>query len=70
VESSSVPTQDRLGLDDCDNLQDLWKPAIQLDEEQAVMVGEPDTTTAAALRDNQLVPKHCVLGFKPQPRLE
>jgi hypothetical protein len=29
------------------------------------MVGEPYTTTAAALQDNQLMSKRCVLGFKP-----
>ena len=70
AKSSSVPTQERLRPDDCDSLQDRWKPAIQLDEEQAVVVGEPYTTTAAALQDNQLMSKHCVLGFKPHPRLE
>jgi hypothetical protein len=34
------------------------------------VVGEPCTTTAVALQDNQLMSKHCVLGFNPHPRLE
>src|SRR6516164_464763 len=46
------------------------RPLYKLDEEQAVVVGEPYTTTAAALQDNQLISKHCVLGFNPHPRLE
>ena len=70
AKSSSVPTHERLRPDDCDSLQDRWKPAIQLDEEQAVVVGEPYTTTAAAFQDNQLMSKHRVLGFNPHPRLE
>src|SRR5216684_3959264 len=39
-----VPTHERLGLDNCENLQDRWKPAIQLDNEPAIMVREPDAT--------------------------
>src|SRR5882757_7424775 len=34
------------------------------------MVGEPDATTQPTLQDNQLMSKHRVLSFKPQPRLE
>ena len=34
------------------------------------MVGEPDTTAAAALQDNQLMSKHRILAFKPYLRLE
>ena len=40
-----MPTDERLGPDNCDSLQDRWKPAIQLDEEQAVMVGKLYATT-------------------------
>jgi hypothetical protein len=60
-----VPTHKRLGPDDCENLQDCWKPAIQLDKEPAIMVHEPNATTRPAPQDNQLMPKHRVLGFKP-----
>jgi hypothetical protein len=34
------------------------------------MVGEPDATLQPAPQDNQLMSKLCVLGFKPQLRLE
>jgi hypothetical protein len=64
-----VPTHERLGPDYCENLQDFWKPAIQLDQEQAIMVREPDATMPAP-QDNQLMSKHRVLSFKPQLRLE
>jgi hypothetical protein len=65
-----VPTHERLGPDDGENLQDGWKPAIQLDKEPAIMVRELDATTQPAPQDNQLMSKHRVLSFKPQLRLE
>jgi hypothetical protein len=45
-------------------------PAIQLDEEPAIMVREPDATMQPTLQDNQLMSKHRFLTFKPQLRLE
>jgi hypothetical protein len=65
-----VPTHERLGPDDCENRQDCWEPAIQLDKEQAIMVREPDATTHPTPQDNQLMSKYRVLSFKPQLRLE
>ena len=65
-----MPTHERLGPDDCENLKDGWKPAIQLDKEPAILVREPNATTRPAPQDNQLMSKHRVLGFKPQLRLE
>ena len=44
AKAGPVPTHERLGPDDCENLQDGWKPTIQLDEEPAIMVREPDAT--------------------------
>jgi hypothetical protein len=35
-----------------------------------MLVRDPDTTTQRAPQDHQLMPKHRILGFKPQPRLE
>jgi hypothetical protein len=46
------------------------KPAIQLDQEPAIMVREPDATRQATPHDIQLMSKHRVLSFKPQLRLE
>jgi hypothetical protein len=40
-------------------------PAIQLDEEQAIIVRESDATMQPAPRDYQLMSKHRVLSFKP-----
>jgi hypothetical protein len=34
AKAGSVPTQERLRPDDCENLQDCWKPAIQLEKNQ------------------------------------
>jgi hypothetical protein len=65
AKSGYVPTHERLGPDDCENLQDCWEPAIQLDEEQAIMVRELDATMRPAPQDNQLMSKHRVLSYQP-----
>jgi hypothetical protein len=65
AKSGSVPTHERLWPDDCEDLQDCWKPTIQLDKEPAIMVREPNATTRPAPQDNQLMSKDRVLGFKP-----
>src|SRR5580704_2240899 len=65
-----MPTHECLGPDDCENLQDKRKPAIQLDKEPAIIVREPDATMQPTPQDNQLMSKHRVLSFKPQLRLE
>src|SRR5216683_3960536 len=70
AKAGPVPTHERLGPDDCENLQDCWKPAIQLDKEPAITVRELDATTQLAPQNIQLMSKHRVLSFKPQLRLE
>src|SRR6202045_4745023 len=65
-----MPTHDRLGADDCENLQDRRKPGIQLDKEPAITVREPDATMQPTPHDIQLMSKHRVLSLKPQLRLE
>jgi hypothetical protein len=65
-----MPTHQRLGPDNRENLQDRRKPAIQPDKEPAIMVREPDATRQPTPQDNQLMSKHRVLSFKPQLRLE
>ena len=54
AKASPMPTHQRLGLDDRENLQDRWKSAIQLDKEPAIMVREPDATMQPTPQDNQL----------------
>jgi hypothetical protein len=70
AKAGPVPTHERLGPDDCENLQDRRKPAIQLDQEPAIIVREPDATRQPTPHDIQLMSKHRVLSFKPQLRLE
>jgi hypothetical protein len=60
-----VPPHERIGPDDSENRQDRWKPAVQLDKEQPIMVREPDATMQPAPQDNQLMPKHRFPGCKP-----
>ena len=38
---------------DLDRLEDRRKPKIQLDEEQAIVVGEPDPTAHLAMQHSQ-----------------
>src|SRR5260221_3082538 len=70
AKAGPMPTEERLGPEDCENLQDCRKPAIQLDQEPAIMVRKPDATMQPAPQDNQLMSKHRVLSLKPQLRLE
>src|SRR5580693_8537010 len=70
AKAGPVPTHECLGPDDCENLQDRRKPAIQPDKEPAIMVREPDATRQPTPHDIQLMSKHRVLSFKPQLRLE
>jgi len=65
-----MPTHERLGTDDHEDLQDRWKLAIQLDKEQAIVVRKPDARMHHAAQHNQLVSGHGILGFKPTFRLE
>src|SRR5881396_1499100 len=70
AKASPMPTHQRLGPDNRENLQDRRKPAIQLDKEPAIAVCESNTATQLAPQNNQLMSKHRVLSFKPQLRLE
>src|SRR5450756_715174 len=70
AKAGPVPTHECLRPDDCENLQDRRKPAIELDKEPAIMVREPDATMQPTPHDNQLMSKQRVLSLKPQLRLE
>src|SRR6202035_1605127 len=65
-----MPPHQRLRLDNCNELQDRWKPSIHLDEEPAVVVGRLSSTPHPAPQDDQLMSEHRILRFKPQLRLE
>src|SRR6476619_2936702 len=70
AKASPMPTHQRLGPDNHENLQNRRKPAIQLDKEPAIAVCESNTATQIAPQNNQLMSKHRVLSFKPQLRFE
>jgi hypothetical protein len=65
-----MPTHERLGPDDREDLQDRWKPAIQLNEEPAIIVREPDATMQPPPQHNQLMSMRRILCFKSALRLE
>jgi hypothetical protein len=64
-----MPTHDRLGTDDREDLQDRRKPSIQLDKEPAIVVREPDPALHLTPQNDQLMSECHVLCFKPA-RLE
>src|SRR5260370_7776327 len=70
AKAGPVPTHERLGPDDREDLQDRRNPAVQLDKEPAIIVRKPDATMEPAPQDIQLMSKHRVLSFKPQLRPE
>jgi hypothetical protein len=65
-----MPAQQRLGPDDRDGVQNRRKPAIELDEEQAITVGQLDAAAYFALHDHQLMPEGGILRLKPTSRPE
>jgi len=67
---SSMPAHQRLWPDDVKNLQYRREPAIQLDEEQAIAVGQPNPAPALPPQYDQLLPKRRILRLKPRLRSE
>jgi hypothetical protein len=65
-----MPTLERLWTDDREDLQDRRKSSIQLDKEQAIVVGEPDPAAQLTAQHDQLMSERRILGFEPAPRLE
>jgi hypothetical protein len=66
AKAGPMPTDERLG----DDLQGRWKPSIQLDEEQAIVVREPDAAVHLTPQHRQLTSERRILSFKPALRLE
>jgi hypothetical protein len=65
-----MPSHERLGPDDFENLQDRRKPAIQLDKEPAIAVRKPDSAVHLAPQHDHLMSERRILGFRPALRLE
>jgi hypothetical protein len=65
-----MPTQQRFGSNNHENRKDRREPAIELDQEPAVVVREASPALQLALQNDQLMSKHCILRLKPDVRLE
>ena len=61
---SAMPPNERLRPDDLEDPNNRWKPAIQLDEEQAVTVGQPRSAPARAPYYDQLLAKNRILRLQ------
>jgi hypothetical protein len=59
-----MPTNQRLGTDNREDLQDRWKPAISLDEEPAIAPAQ------LAPQTDQLMSERGIFGLKPDLRFE
>src|SRR6266478_7619483 len=70
AEAGPMPADESLGADDCYDLQDRWKPSIQLDQEQAIPVREVNTTTCLPPQHDKLISEGGILCFKSALRLE
>src|SRR6195256_2736839 len=70
TEAGPMPTHEGLGADDRDGLEDRWKPSIQLNQEQAITIREPDATAHPPPQHDQLMSERRVLCLKSAPRLE
>jgi len=70
VKAGTMPPLERLGPDDRENIQDRWKPAIQLDKEPAGAVREPDPAMQFTPQNDQLMSERRILSFKPALPLE
>jgi hypothetical protein len=64
-----MPAHNGLWPDNRDGLEDRRKPAIQLDEEQAIAVRELDPTAHLALQHNQLLPQRAPGGRDIPPQI-
>ena len=64
AKTSAMPAHNGLCPDDRDGLEDRRKPAIQLDEEQAIAVREMDPTAHLAPQHSQLMAERGNLRFK------
>ena len=70
AKTGPVPPHECFRSDDRDDLQDRRKPSIQLDQEPAVVVREPDPAMHLAPQNDQLMSEHRILCLKPAFRLE
>src|ERR1035437_9075050 len=70
AKAGPMPTHQRFGSNNHENRKDRREPAIELDEEPAVVVREASPALQLASQDDHLMSKHCILRLKPDVRLE
>ncbi len=70
AKAGTMPPHERLRLDDREDLQSRRKPSIELDQEPAVVVRQPDPAPHLTLQNDQLMPENRILCLKPTLRLE
>ena len=70
TKASTMPTHERLGLDFVRTCRIRRNPSIQLDQEPAVIVRQPNPATNLAPQNHQLMSERCILCLKPILRLE
>jgi hypothetical protein len=65
-----MPTYQRFGSNNHENRKDRRKPAIELNEEPAVVVREMSAALQLTTQDHQLMSERGILSLKPDLRLE
>src|SRR5438309_3267998 len=63
TKAGPMPTNERLGTDDRDDLQNRRKPSIQLDKEYAIAVRMPDAPMQYKAQLNHLVQYRSIFGL-------
>jgi phage terminase small subunit len=65
-----MPTHQRFGSNNHENRKDRRKPAIELNEEPAVVVREMSAALQLTPQDRQLMSERGILSLQPDLRLE
>jgi hypothetical protein len=65
-----MPTDKGRRSDDRDDIEDRWKPSIQLNQKQAIAIRELQAATHLPLQHDQLMSECRVLCLKSTLRLE
>jgi hypothetical protein len=65
-----MPTHQRFGSNHHENRKDRRKPAIELNEEPAVVVREMSAALQLTPQDRQLMSERGILSLQPDLRLE
>src|SRR6202011_5562745 len=65
-----MPTHQRFGSNNHENRKDRREPAIELDEEPAVVVREASPALQLSSQHDQMMSERSILSLKPDLRLE